>query len=295
MEKSLVAKGITKLAEVLNRVLAPMNIRISKLKVVQPIANSLESGKAYLNEEGVLTELRDRVTLTNTWYVDLGAADGVTGSNTVHLLKQGWQGLCVEGDLLNVAKMTSLYHKQQNVFVCHAWITPDNIISLLETYNVPKDVAVLSLDIDSYDFFVLEALTAVYRPSIIIAEINERIPPPIAFTVNYPAPTPWKRDSFFGMSLQQAGLFADKHGYGIVHLEYNNVFLVDLQRYNGKVCTVKEAYVEGYKNKSDRLIKFPYNDEFEYLQNAPEAELEGLVHTMFAAYKEAYTLTTVKD
>ena len=33
----------------------------------------------------------------NSYFVDVGASDGIYGSNTFSLEKRGWSGLCVEG------------------------------------------------------------------------------------------------------------------------------------------------------------------------------------------------------
>ena len=50
---------------------------------------------------------------------------------------------------------------------------PDNIISLFKKYKVKKTFDLLSVDTDSYDFFMLEEiLVNKYRPRVIIVEYN---------------------------------------------------------------------------------------------------------------------------
>ena len=54
-----------------------------------------------------------------------------------------------------------------------AWVTPVNICEILEIYNTPKEFDLLSLDIDSTDFYILKTmLTAKYRPNVAIVEYN---------------------------------------------------------------------------------------------------------------------------
>ena len=50
---------------------------------------------------------------------------------------------------------------------------PDNIVKLFKKYKVKKQFDLLSVDTDSYDFFMLETiLEAGYRPRVIVAEYN---------------------------------------------------------------------------------------------------------------------------
>ena len=50
---------------------------------------------------------------------------------------------------------------------------PDNIVELFQRFKVKKTFDLLSVDTDSYDFFMLEAiLEAGYAPRVIIVEYN---------------------------------------------------------------------------------------------------------------------------
>ena len=50
---------------------------------------------------------------------------------------------------------------------------PDNIVDHFKTFGVKKTFDLLSVDTDSYDFFMLEAiLLANYTPRVIIVEYN---------------------------------------------------------------------------------------------------------------------------
>ena len=50
---------------------------------------------------------------------------------------------------------------------------PDNIVSLFRKYKVKKKFDLLSVDTDSYDFFMLETiLEAGYSPRVIVVEYN---------------------------------------------------------------------------------------------------------------------------
>ena len=50
---------------------------------------------------------------------------------------------------------------------------PDNILELFKKFGVKKKFDLLSVDVDSYDFFMLEKiLEAKYAPRVIVAEYN---------------------------------------------------------------------------------------------------------------------------
>ena len=50
---------------------------------------------------------------------------------------------------------------------------PDNILELFKQFGVKKNFDLLSVDVDSYDFFMLEKiLEAKYAPRVIVAEYN---------------------------------------------------------------------------------------------------------------------------
>jgi hypothetical protein len=117
--------------------------------------------------------------------VDIGAGDGRTGSNTLALFKSGWRGVGVEWDARRFAKLAAVYERLPKVSACRLRVTPENVAALLEAYGIEREFGVLSVDIDSYDYWVLDAVLARYRPGIVVTEINEKIPPPIRFSVSY--------------------------------------------------------------------------------------------------------------
>lgn len=100
----------------------------------------------------------------------------------------------------------------------------------------------MSLDRDGYDYFVLEAILQKFRPSSIITEVNEKIPPPLEFTVLFDEEYSWDVNHFFGQSISQLKKLCDLHNYTIVNLEYNNAFLVPKEIYKGRSLTAPEAY-----------------------------------------------------
>lgn len=243
-----------------------------------------------LNEEIILADLIKNFPEINKFYVDIGAADGVW-SNTARLALNGWGGLGLECDPKQVRKFNKTYRKITKVRAYVAKVTPLNVGKILEIHNVPEDFGVLSLDIDSYDYFVLESLLDKFRPTIIIAEINEKFPPPLEFTVLFNDDHVWDYSHFFGQSISQIEKLCVIQNYAIVQLEYNNVFLIDKNKYSGESLTAKEAYESGYQFKADRKQKFFWNHDMEILLTSNPEENVRFLDEYFARYKGKYSLT----
>ena len=240
------------------------------------------------NEDRVIGAWLGRVPPRHRYYVDIAAGDGATMSNTLALARAGWDGLAFEGDPALFTRLARAYAKYPRVRLANTSVTPDNVVDLLRSHGVPRDFGVLSLDIDSYDHYVLARLLEAYRPGLICAEINEAIPPPVKFTVTYRPDHAWAKDHFFGQSLAMLDALRARHGYALVQVEYNNAFLVPEEASPVSSRPVAEVYREGYLARPDRLLRLPWNREMEYLQGLPPEQVVAALHTRFARYAGRY-------
>ncbi|MBN2301155.1 MAG: hypothetical protein JXN60_01430 [Lentisphaerae bacterium] len=273
-----------------NRILGRLGIRLVRTKWLQE-DSILDQASSFAGEEAVLADLIKDIAPATRYYVDIGASDGTTWSNTVALARNGWHGLCFECDSAKIAAMASTYRTIGGVSVCQARITPMNVCGFLRAYGVSRDFGVLSVDIDSYDWFVLKAVLSEFRPTIVVAEINEKIPPPLEFTVLYDASYVWDGSHFYGMSIAQMEKLSKEYNYGIVRLEYNNVFLIDGRKYHGRCLSADEAYDSGYRNRADRQKKFPWNADMEEALGMSPEEATSFVSRVFEKYAGRYSLS----
>ena len=240
------------------------------------------------DEERVIQRWLARMPPRHRYYVDIAAGDGATMSNTLALARAGWEGLAVEGDTTQFARLARRYAQYSRVRLARARVTPDNVVDLLRSHGVPRDFGVLSLDIDSYDHYVLARVLDEFRPGLICAEINEVIPPPVKFTVTYRPDHAWAKDHFFGQSLAMLDGLRARHGYALVQVEYNNAFLVPEECSPVPTRPAAEVYREGYLARPDRLIRLPWNREMEYLQGLPPDQVVAALHARFARYAGRY-------
>ncbi len=249
-------------------------------------------GFSSFNEEQLLnTYLRELLPKNHSrTLVDIGAGDGRTGSNSLALLKQGWKGLAVEYDDRKFSKLQDLYRRLPNAIASQNRVTPDNVLALLAEYQIEKQPTMLSLDIDSYDYLVLEKILSQFRPRLIITEINEKIPPPIKFMVNYD-PDFVLREHFFGYSIAWLEELCAKHGYALIDLEYNNAFLAPKELAGSRALTAEAAYRKGYLERRDRREKFHRNENMEALHSLSPEDGVKFIRQFFAHVSDKYDIS----
>lgn len=256
--------------------------------VVRELRHRGQPGYSNTGEDLIIGRLLGAVEAPQ-FCVDIGASDGQTMSNLLALFERGWRGLSVEMDGESFRSLATLHARFPGSALFRGRITPDNVLEVLRAAETPGNFGVLSLDIDGYDFFVLDRLLTSYRPAIICTEVNEKIPPPLRFTVRYTPGYSWESNHFYGQSICQLNVLCERYDYVLVELEYNNAFLMPAA-IAPRSMTPVEAYRTGYAGRPDRLTKFPWNADMEQLQSLdPQAAVEFL-RARFAQYEGMYSL-----
>jgi hypothetical protein len=223
--------------------------------------------------------------------VDIGAGDGIKGSNTYALFREGWRGVGFEGSNRKVCKLAGAYKHYPQVSAANCVVTPENVVPLLKAYNIEREFGVLSLDIDSYDYWVLDAVLAEFRPRLVVTEINEKIPPPIKFVVKYD-PDFQMTHHFFGYSIASLAELAARHRYAILEVEYNNAFLAPLELPGVEPRDAATAYREGYADRPDRREKFRANANMEILHTLSPQEAVKFLDEFYAQHRGKYELSS---
>ena len=208
-----------------------------------------------LSEEIKLINFYLEILGVDKYYVDIGASNGIGASNTFHLARKKWGGIVIESDAKQFAILSNNLITQ-NTKKIQLKISSKNIVGVLEACECPKAFSFQNIDIDSCDFHVLRSLRKVYRPLLICAEINERIPPPCKFTVRDGIDSSLLGGAFYGMSIAKCAELCEQHNYDIVSLHFNNFFLVPRENNKWKSLSVSDAYALGYVRREVRQIFF---------------------------------------
>lgn len=226
--------------------------------------------------------------------VDIGAAEGKSGSNTYRLFRSGWTGLAVEAEPTVFARLSLNYRALNGVVLYRGLATPLNILELLQAAGIPKRFGFLSLDIDGFDHDVLDTVLGDYRPALICAEINERFPPPILFNVPYSPQFQFDGDGCWGQSIATLDQLRARHGYVLLAVDYMNAFLAPGES-GLEGISADEGYRAGYADRLDRLHRFPWLKEFEDLQRLPPLEAVDWITRRFQGRAGQFTCTVADN
>lgn len=167
-------------------------------------------------EDGIITEVFNRIGFTNRIFVEFGAGTGLE-NNSAALLMQGWKGLWIDASKKNIAMirkgLPNLISRKQ-LFVKEAFINKENINDLIGTV-FSGEIDLLSVDIDGNDYAIYDSIKCI-NPRIIIFEYNAKFAPPIKYCLPYDQNFVWDGTDRFGVSLKYLEEKLDAKGYCLV-------------------------------------------------------------------------------
>ena len=245
------------------------------------------------NDKLVLETYLKLVEPDNTFYIDIGSSYPGTHNLQHSRIIDSENTIFFECD-----PEKNCYYKDQkfvyweldNFHLTTTPVNPYNIIDLIENITDNKTPKLLDLDIDGYDYFVLKSILGKMTPTIIMAEINEKIPPPIKFTVKYDKDYWWDTSHFYGMSLSKLYELINEYDYELINLTFNNAYMVHKDKNPGfKSYSEEEAYDRFYRYAGWESL-FHYNENWRcLLQYEPEKSLVFLNNTL-KKYEGKYEL-----
>jgi hypothetical protein len=149
-----------------------------------PFDNLLSDEFTYNPEEKILIAILSKLGILdndNSQFLEFGAVDGKHSSNCAILADKGWSGVFIEGSNFLFDLLEENYSYNSKVLCVQAIISPEAksefcLDKILKDTKLVSDFDVCSIDIDSFDLEVWFNLT-LYRPKLVIIEINSSIPP----------------------------------------------------------------------------------------------------------------------
>lgn len=133
-------------------------------------------------EDGVIAEILKRLGIASGWLVESGAWDGVHLSNTYALLDtaQDFKALYIESDPAKYRDLLATCERLPPGKAVPVQATlradEDTLGDIMRRHNLPPEPALLSIDIDSWDYDVWARLQG-FRPAVVVIEINSEVPP----------------------------------------------------------------------------------------------------------------------
>jgi len=230
------------------------------------LVDSLSDPKNHWNkysqnsEDGLLDTIFKNIGTTDKIYVEFGVEDCVQ-CNSRYLRENGW-------DIKNSLLMDG-GHKNEDINLQQVLFWPSNILDHFKKFKVPQEFDLLSVDTDSYDWFMIEAiLQGGYHPRVIVTEWNANFEKTDAKSILPPSDRKsWKRwdgTAYHGSSMLALHYLFNRFGYSLLLCNIVNCFAVRDKEFD--VCIrrpiddifLKNGWGEGhvcdYSNRSMAVI-----------------------------------------
>jgi hypothetical protein len=188
-------------------------------------------------EDGILDVLTRHLVAPNAYFIEIGAASGLENNSSWLAIGRRFSGLMIEGDLAAHAYARDIIVSPWtiNVSLHHLLVHRGTLRQVFDA-AVHRDPDVLSIDIDSIDYYVAQGLLELgLRPKILAVEYNSAFGPSRACTVRYACPwtsdVPVGQNLYYGASISAWRSLLGGFGYRFVTVEQNgtNAFFVNPQ------------------------------------------------------------------
>lgn len=168
-------------------------------------------------EDGILLWLFSVIGSTDRRFVEFGIGDG-SECNTANLARHwGWSGLLLERDGDFAAAGRNLY-ADLPVEVEQAIVTPETINQLLDDHELGGEFDLLSIDVDGYDYWIWNAISA--RPRLLVIEYNASFGPhrsvTVPFVPEFSFDANFRGGLYHGASLAALTCLSHRKGYSLV-------------------------------------------------------------------------------
>ena len=160
------------------------------------------------------------VGTTNKYYVEFGACDGYSMSNTSYLRQQkNWTGLLLEGN--------NSYQENPDINLHRRFLTKDNICDIFKEFDVPQNHDFLCIDLDGCDYWIMKSiLEGGYSPRVIMIRTNVRFEPEESMVLKYDPNWCWDGIKWYGASPYAFKKLFNQHDYVPVWIHLDDMIVI---------------------------------------------------------------------
>ncbi len=168
-------------------------------------------------EDGIIEWLVQNIPTIPTSLVEFGVQSFREANTRFLVQNRNWRALVMDGDAIyGEALRSSAFYWMYDVNFVTAFITADNITTLICDNGFGGNIGILSIDIDGNDYWVWEAIEGV-NPALVICECNPILGDVHPVTIPYdPAFTRFKGHRcglYFGASVEALKVLGARKGY----------------------------------------------------------------------------------
>jgi hypothetical protein len=170
------------------------------------------------NDDGIIQFLINYLDIEAKTFVEFGVEDYRESITRFLLQNNNWKGFVMDGSKKNIRLLRAqdIYWRHDLTAVA-AWITADNINSLLERNAFTGEIGLLHIDVDGPDYWIWKAIDCI-TPVIVIVEYDHLLQPNQSFV-------PLQQETKFrtGSSLLSLCDLAEAKGYAFIGCESHGV------------------------------------------------------------------------
>ncbi|MDO8288331.1 MAG: hypothetical protein Q7T44_03855 [Parvibaculum sp.] len=171
-------------------------------------------------EDGIVEWLVSQLDGVEDRFIEFGVETFKEANCRFLLENRNWKGLVLDGSENNMRAMcNAAFYWMHDITGVPAFVTAENINSLITEVGFAGPLGILSVDIDGNDYWVWRAIECV-NPAIVICEVNPVLGDMHPVTVPYD-PAFWRFNAhssgvYFGASIAALRHLAVKKGYTFV-------------------------------------------------------------------------------
>jgi len=221
-------------------------------------------------DDGIINWLTNNLPIKNKIFIEIGTEDYKESNTRFLIMNQNWTGHLIEADIDSVEKIKNQSISWKYDLNSHnLLVDKKNINKMISNLNLPKEIGLLSLDIDGIDYWVWEKINVV-EPVIFVCEINSALGDKHAISVPYNKN--FNRTKFhysnlaFGASLPAFKYISELKGYKFLGTNSNGV----------NAYFVKKSYFKHLKRKIQKIVSFKSKTKESRDKNYKKNYLSGL-------------------
>jgi hypothetical protein len=231
-------------------------------------------------EDGIIQFLVANLRIGNRTFIEFGTEDFHESNCRFLMVKDGWSGFVIDGSPENMQRLRRSSFYWRYPLQCRAaFVTRENIRSILDESGFERNPGILSIDIDGVDFYVLKELKD-WHPAVLIVEYNAVFGKARAVSVPYDPQFSRARKHFsnlyYGASLAAFVSLLGERDYVLVGTNStgNNAFFVRRSLLNERVREV--SLNDGFRESVFREGRDERNDLSYLAGNARRKVIEDM-------------------
>lgn len=220
-------------------------------------------------EDGIIDWLICKIDNLPQIFLEIGTQDYLE-SNTRYLLQnKNWDGYLIEGNSKDVKKIKKQrFFWKHNLKVNNTFVNSENINQTIKKMRVPKKIGLLSIDIDSTDYWILRKISETL-PVIIVCEFNPLFGIKKAITVpnkkNFVRNKEHFSNLYFGASIKAFCKLLSKKDYVFLgtNTAGNNAFFIH-KKFTKKILKnikEKKIFISKFRESRNKYGALTYLDK----------------------------------